>query len=396
MVERLTQAFATRFIKNHDHTRDLKVRARYGQLEGWASIVVNTLLFAVKLVIGIAVGSVAVVADAVHTLADSATSVVIIIGFRAASAPSDKEHPFGHGRMEAVASLVISVLLFVSGIELFKHSALRVSKPSPTHATYIAIAVVTGTIVIKELLARFAFSLGRMIDSKALEADALHHRSDAVSTVLVVGAMLASRHGLYWVDGIGGVVVSVMILWCAYVVARDAINPLLGEAPTPELLRNIENAAHCIEGVKGVHDIIVHNYGGTRLVSLHVEVSAESSASELHELAELVEGALERELGAHPVVHIDPICTAHPEYQRMWDVVQDIMDDDRRVYAFHDLRIIGRSDGHAKVVFDIVLGNDVDRQETHDVIRTFDERLRERFPEMKTVIRAEPRYTYTV
>ena len=126
MVERVTQAIVTRYIKDHDHTEDLKVRARYGQLEGWASIVTNTVLFAVKLAIGIAVGSVAVVADAVHTLADSATSIVIIIGFRAASTPSDKEHPFGHGRMEAVASLVISVLLFVSGVELLKHSGHRV------------------------------------------------------------------------------------------------------------------------------------------------------------------------------------------------------------------------------------------------------------------------------
>ena len=396
MVERVTQAIVARFIKDHEHTEDLKVRARYGQLEGWASIVTNTVLCAVKLAIGISAGSVALIADAVHTFADSATSVVIIIGFRAASTPSDKEHPFGHGRMEAVASLVISVLLFVTGVELLKHSVMRAVRPSTPHATGLAIAIVCATILVKELLARFAFVLGRLIDSKALEADALHHRSDALSTVLVVATLLASRVGLYWLDGVGGIIVSFMILWCAYAVARDAIGPLLGEAPTPELLRDIGDAALRIDGVSGVHDIIVHNYGGTRLVSLHAEVSAEQTACDLHELAEAVEEALETKMGAHPVVHIDPICTAHPQYHRMWDVVQEIMDNDKRVYAFHDLRIVGRSDGHAKVIFDIVLTDDVDRQETHDVIHAFDERFRERFPDMKTVIKAEPRYTYTV
>ncbi|MBT3376273.1 MAG: cation transporter [Lentisphaerae bacterium] len=396
MIERLTQTIVSRFIRDHEHTDDLKVRARYGQLEGWASIVTNTVLFAVKLVIGIQARSVALIADAAHTFADSATSVVIIIGFRVASTPSDREHPFGHGRMEAVASLVVSVLLFVGGVELLKHSVIQTMKPTVTSVSNAAVAIVSVTIVIKELLARFAFTLGRMIDSRALEADALHHRSDVLATALVVAALLASRAGLTWVDGAGGIVVSLMILWCAYAVARDAIGPLLGEAPTPELLRDIRSAALGIDGVQGVHDIIVHNYGGTRLVSLHAEVSAERSAAELHELAELVEGELEGKLGAHPVVHIDPICTAHPDYQRMWDVLQKIMDDDGRVHAFHDLRIIGRSDGQAKVVFDIVLDNDTDRQETHDVIHAFDEQVRQHFPGMKTIIRAEPRYTYTV
>lgn len=394
-MKRFTRWLVAKYIKNYQNINDLKVRARYGTLEGWTSIVINILLFAVKITIGLSIKSVALIADAIHTLADSATSVVVIIGFKIAKRPSDKEHPFGHGRTESIATLIVSVLLFIAGFELLEKSIHSIARPQESTASLSVILIIAGTIIIKELMARFSYQLGDIIDSQALKADALHHRTDVFATGLVVVALIASHFGFRRVDGIMGACVSLIIFYSAYAIAKEAVSPLLGEAPSEEAIMEIESLANAFEGVLGVHDIIYHKYGQTIIVSLHIEVSDKGSAFDLHELSERVEEAIGQKIGGTVTAHIDPINMDHPKYHAIEREIKEIISKDRRVSSFHDLRIIGCDVDKCRVVFDIVLEEDVDDQERYDIVRSIRERMEGKFPGMKTAIKAEPKFAYS-
>ncbi len=394
-MKKLTHWTVARFIKNHQEINYLNVRARYGALEGWVSIVGNTLLFAIKLIAGLSIGSVSLIADAVHTLSDSATSVVVIIGFKMAKKPSDREHPFGHGRMEFVATLIVSVLLFIAGVELLEKSIHSIIHPQAVTASVGIILIIAGTILAKELMSRFSYELGEMIDSKTLKADALHHRTDAVSTVLVVVALVLSRFGVNRIDGIMGVFVALIIFYSGYEIAKGAVSSLLGEAPSRGTIEEIARLARKHEGVLGVHEIIVHQYGQTSIISLHIEVFDKENASRLHELSEAIEDEVGRKMNGKVVVHVDPINKEHPEYDVIEQTIREIISEDKRVHSFYELRIVGCDVNRCNVIFDIALEEDADEQETYDIIHYIQERFKKRFPEMKTVIKAEPKYAYT-
>jgi cation diffusion facilitator family transporter len=394
-MKKFTQWIVAKTIKDHRNVNDLKVRSRYGTLEGWTSIVMNLLLFVVKIVLGISIKSVSLIADAVHTLSDSGTSAVVIIGFKMARKPSDKEHPFGHGRMESVAALVVSVLLFMAGVELLEKSIHAVFKPHNSTAPTAVILVIVATILVKELMSRFSFQLGEIIDSQALKADALHHRTDARTTVLVVVALIATRFGYYNVDGVMGVGVSLIIFYSAFSIAKEAVNPLLGEPPSKEEIKEIETLAKSHKGVLGVHDVIFHKYGQTSVISLHIEVSDKEPVFELHNLSEEVEYEIARKTGGTVVAHIDPINKDHPKYEIITKTVGDIISQDKRVNSFHDLRIVGCKADRCNVVFDIVLEQDADEQETYDIIHKIKDKFKAEFPEMKTIIKAEPKYAFS-
>lgn len=391
-----THWIVAKLIRNHRNVNDLKVRAQYGALEGWTSIVINVVLFAIKVFVGFSIKSIALIADAAHTLADSATSIVVIIGFKMARKPSDKEHPFGHGRMESVAALVVSVLLFMVGIELLEKSIIAVIHPKSSTAPLWVILLVLATIIIKELMARFSYQLAEIIDSQALKADALHHRTDAITTVLVVVALIVTRFGYNYIDGVMGALVSLIIFYSAYWIAKAAIDPLLGQAPSKETIKQIEKTAMSCEGVLGVHDIIFHKYGQTSIISLHIEVSDKDSAFRLHALSENVQNSITQKMGAMAVVHIDPINKEHPQYEQIAQSIKQIISEDKRINSFHELRIIGSIVNNCKVVFDIALEEDTDEQETCDIIRSITEKFKNSFPEMKPVIKAEPKYAYNL
>ncbi|MCK4727677.1 MAG: cation diffusion facilitator family transporter [Desulfobacterales bacterium] len=395
-MKKFTRWISARLIKNHQSVNDLKVRAQYGALEGWSSIAINIVLFVIKIVIGLSIKSVSLIADAIHTLADSATSAVVIIGFRIAKKPSDKEHPFGHGRMESIAALIVSVLLFIAGFELLEKSIHSIVKPHKSTASLSVILIIAATILIKELMARFSYQLADIIDSQTLKADALHHRTDVIATGLVIVALVASRFGFHRVDGIMGAFVSLVIFYSAYSIAKEAVNPLLGEAPSKETIKKIERLANAHEGVLGVHDIIYHKYGQTIIISLHIEVSDKGSAFDLHALSEAVEEEIGQNIGGMVIAHIDPINMDHPKYQTIEREIKDIISKDRRVSSFHDLRIVGCHDEKCKVVFDIVLEEDADEQERYDIVQSIREGFREDFPEMKTAIKAAPKFSYSL
>ena len=386
----ISERLVSWFVSNADHVGDSRVRGAYGTLEGLVSILVNLVVFAVKLVPGILIGSISLIADAVHSLGDVLSSVVVIWGFKAAAKPSDEEHPFGHGRIESVATLVIGILLFVAAWETAQNSVLRLVRPRAVAAPTGVLVLLALTLVLKEWLSRFALTLARRIDSSVLEGDFWHHRSDVFATAVVMGALLAGRFGLAWVDGVAGLVVAGFIAYAAYQLTRDAMSPLIGEAPSPRLLGEIRETALSVPEVDEVHDVMVHFYGGLVVSSLHIEISSEMDLTRAHDVAEAVESALVARFGGWAVVHVDPVNRRHPLFAEVSSFLRETVPAIPGAEGFHDLRIVG-SEHPCYVIFDL-------RADTHQAPIVVDQLRRAvagRFPEVaKVVVNAKPRYVY--
>ena len=395
-MKTFTHWIVRRLIADHRDVDNLKVRAKYGSLEAWVSIVINVALFAIKLILALMIHSVSLLADAIHTLSDTGTSIVILIGFKIAKRPADREHPFGHGRMESVATLIVSVLLIVTGFELLRSSFERIWQPRVVSAQIgpVLVLILLGTILIKELMARFARELAIAIKSKTLEADFWHHRCDVLSTVLVLVAMVGSYYGYNYVDGVVGIGVALIVMYSGYAIARDAISPLLGEQPRPELIEQIENLARTVPGALGVHDVIVHRYGQVDLISLHVEVSAEEPVDTLHDISEQVEAILDRNLGGTSVVHIDPLSRSHERYEEIHTLLKQTVAKNDRIMSFHDLRVAG--DDPVRVSFDITLEQKVTEEQVVQLKENLIAELAEKLTGVEFEIKAEPRYAYTI
>ncbi len=337
----VTGCFVRGCVTPDSDPKGAPARARLGILQGVVSIVVNLVLFLVKGLLGLMLGSVALMADAVHSLSDIGTSLVVIFGFVWARKPRDSKHPFGHGRVEFVSALVIAVLLIVAAIEFAQFGISRIMNPAPYTAPWWAIIVVVLTMVMKQWLTVFAQALARLTGSQALKADYWHHLSDVMSTGLVLIALLASRIGWAGVDGWAGLGVSLFILYTGVQTARDAISPLLGEAPGAAEIRQIEKAARSVPGVRGVHDIILHKYGDDHLVSFHIEVDAGKTAMEVHDISERVEAETEKLCGGKAIVHVDPVDRSHPDYERAEQMMQELVSRQDHITEFHDLRVDG-------------------------------------------------------
>ena len=354
------------------------------------SIAVNLLVFAVKLVPGVLIGSISLIADAFHSLGDVLSAIVVIWGFKVAARPSDREHPFGHGRVESVAALVIGILLFVAAWEFGQNSVLRLLAPKPVMASYWLLAVLVVTLGLKEWLSRFARDLGRKIDSSVLEGDFWHHRSDVFATAVVVAALFVARFGWDWVDGVGGLVIAGFIAYAAFELTRKAINPLIGEAPSPQLLAEIREIALAVQEVDQVHDVIVHFYGGVMVTSLHVEIPDSLDITRAHDVAEAVESAVNERFHGWSVVHVDPVNRKHPLYAEVQSFLTEAVPAIPHAEGFHDLRIVGSSDP-CYVIFDL-------KADSHLAPGIADElrhAVATRFPDVaKVVVNVEPRYVY--
>ncbi len=370
--------FLERFVRDHDNTEDPEVRARYGALAGWASIFTNVLLFALKLVLGYIAGSVAVLADALHTLSDVASSVVLIVGVRAAAKPSDARHPFGHGRMESVTALVMAVLLIVTAIEVGRHAIDRLSHPGNVYVAGWLLAVVALTAVAKEVLARFTHYLAHRIESHAIEADTWHHRADALSSLLVIGALIAARAGYPWADAGAGLVVALFVAYAGYTVARNAVHPLLGEPASPELVREIDETGRAVDGVRALHDVVVHRYGSLRLITLHIEVFEHIPTETLHDITEEVERRLDSRFGGKAVVHADPMDTAHAGHAEMDELLREIVREEPLLEGYHHLHVTAGEP--RRVSFHLKVAPGLDEEQSARLLERVHAAIRERCP----------------
>lgn len=279
---------------------------KLAEREGWVSIFGNIALFVLKMWAGLVSGSIAIIADAWHTLSDSLTSIVVLVGIRVSAKPADKEHPFGHGRAELIAAMIIGVMLSVVAFNFVIEGILRLRTQQPANYGIFAIVATIISIVVKEAMAQYAFWVARKTGARSVRADAWHHRSDAISSVVILAGIFLGRH-LWWIDGVLGLVVAALIFYAAYDILRDAVQIMMGEVPDKELIDYIEEACKK-ESVLNMkpHHIHLHRYGDHIEMTMHIKLPDDMPLLDAHEIATRVEDRLMEERGIASTIHMEP------------------------------------------------------------------------------------------
>ena len=303
----LTNLLLRHFVANYQHPHDPMVRSNIGHLAGMTGIVCNCLLFAVKLAVGLATGSVSIVADGINNLSDTASSVVTLVGFQLARRPADREHPYGHARYEYLAGLLVAVLILFIGVETGRSAVLKIIRPEPVEVTALSCALLVGAMAVKGWMARFFGKLGKYVDSPALKATAVDSRNDVAATFTVMLSLLGGTFFGVDLDGIMGLAVAALIFASGVTMAKETVSLLLGQQADPELIRKITDLIRDEEKVVGFHDLLVHDYGpGQCFASVHVQLQPEESALACHQVIDQIERRILAELNVHLVIHFDP------------------------------------------------------------------------------------------
>ena len=353
-------------------------RNQIGIFQGWISTTVNLVLFIFKLFIGLMTGAVSLIADAIHTLSDVITSLIVIWGFNQAKKPADMGHPYGHGRAEYIATLIISILLCVAGIEFIETAVHRIQNPILIISDWWMIIILGLTIIIKEITARYAEFLSSKIASGLLHADAWHHRTDAISSVLVLIALIAGNFGYPSIDGWAGLFVALILIYTGFDIARDSVDDLIGKPPDIMELDAIRKIALSVPGALGVHDISVHSYGHDRFVNIHAEINATKSAAEAHDISEEIESRLEKAMGVEPTVHLDPVNPDDPLVKEVKNFLTEDKKIDDRITGVHDIRVVN-TDNHHVILFGINIKLGLSQKETVICKQVLTDLLKQKF-----------------
>lgn len=387
----LTTCLIKHFVKEADRTDDVRVRHAYGRLAGVAGIVANALLFVIKLIIGGFSGSVAIVADAFNNLSDAASSVVTLIGFRLAAAPADEEHPFGHGRMEYLSALTVAALIMVAGVELATSAFDKILHPVSAEFSWVTAMVLAVAIGVKLWMALFQHRIGKTISSQALLAASADSRNDVLCTAVVLGSSLISLFTDVNIDGYVGLAVALFVIWAGFSILRETISPLLGEAPDPALVEAIRRTVLEQEGIVGIHDLIVHNYGpGRCLVSLHAEVPAHGDILASHELVDAVEHRLMREFNIVACIHMDPVDTRDERVDTLRTLTSTMLEDIDARLTLHDFRVVF-GEQRINLIFDVVVP--FGYAEKDSLQARLQQRLQRTDPRLFVVMMIEHRYS---
>ena len=355
----MTKLLLRLFVKNHENSEDMAVRASVGRLAGATGIVCNIILFLGKLVAGLLAGSVAIVADAVNNLSDASSSVVTLLGFRLAQQPADQDHPYGHARYEYLSGLMVAVLILVIGVELVKSSAGKIINPEPIDFSVLTIGILMASILVKLWMSGFFGYLGKRIHSLTLGATSVDSRNDVISTVAVLVGCLAGYFFDVNIDGYVGLAVAVFILYSGFNMVKETISPLLGQRADAELVEKICCLVLSHEGVLGIHDLLIHDYGpGRCFASLHLELSAEKDPLTSHEIIDHIENEVLKELNVDMVIHYDPVVTDDIEMNRIRISVEEIIKNMDNRLSLHDFRMV-KSDRGEKLCFDLAVPYDM-------------------------------------
>jgi cation diffusion facilitator family transporter len=356
-----------RFIPNKDNTLDAGVRRSYGVLCSIVGIALNVLLFAGKYAAGLISGSVAIRADAFNNLSDAGSSFITMVGFHFSGMKPDKDHPFGHGRIEYVSGLAVSVLIILMGFELAKSSIDKILHPAAIDSSPLVLLILVASILVKLYMSAYNRKIGAHIDSAAMKATAADSASDALATTVVLIATLFSAFTGIHVDGWCGILVSVFILKTGYDAAKDTLSPLLGQAPDPEFIRQIQEIVMSHQEIVGIHDLIVHDYGpGRVMISLHGEVPGNGDIYALHDTIDHIERELKEKLNCDAVIHMDPIATDDETVRALKEKILQGLNRLNLNLTMHDFRIV-QGPTHTNVIFDVVVP--IDCAKTEDAVR---------------------------
>ena len=375
----MTKLLISLFVKNSGNVTDAKVRSAYGTLGGMVGIICNLLLFAGKFFAGIITGAISITADAFNNLSDAASSIITLIGFYIAGKPADEDHPFGHGRMEYVSGLIVSLAILLMGFELLKSSIEKIIHPENITFQIISVVILIVSILVKFWMAVFNKSIGNRIQSEAMNATATDSLNDCISTAAVLGGMLIFYFLGYNLDGVIGVLVACFVLWGGYGAIKDTLNPLLGELPDPQLVDNIEDMVMRHDMVIGVHDMIVQDYGpGRRIVSLHAEVPYTVDIMEAHDMIDHIEMRLMQEYQCEATIHMDPVVTDDEETTKTKEKIQTLIDQYDKTLSIHDFRMVtGKT--HTNVIFDLVVPYGK-KYDVKKILKDIRQKIREEMP----------------
>jgi cation diffusion facilitator family transporter len=396
ILERTNRAISSRFINNFEDVFNIQVRAKHGIVAGWFSITAMLTLFIIKIGLGIRAGSISIVANAFHLLSHLANSVVLVVSFRMATRPATAKTPYGHGRMEHVAPLIMSIFLFVSGIQIAEQSFHQVLEPHEVHYWNALPWILLATIVIKQWLAQFIRYLGKRVDSHAILANAFHQTIEAVMSLTVIAGLVA---GHYFhkpeVDGYIGILVSLWLLYMGYTHGREAIVPLLGKAPSRDLIQKIRETAKSVEGVEDVHEIIVHDYGTMYTISLHLEIPEKFGPIEIHDITERCEAKLRVTFRGETTAHSDPLLEPTPEILAIQDKFKKVLEEFPEIIGYHDFRVVAESKKLKIIVADIDTGEDVQESEFETLKTSLNAKCVEKIPGIAyCAFYITPKYAY--
>ncbi len=351
----MTDFLIRRLVRDYERTDDPVVRGRYGRLAGGAGLVANLVLFVGKLLAGWFSGSLAVMADAFNNLSDAASSVVTLVGFKLSAAPPDEEHPFGHGRGEYLSALVLAMLILLAGFELGKSSIDKILHPEATVFSWVSLGILVTALAVKLWMALFFRSIGNRIHSETLRAAATDSRNDILCTSLVLVSMVVEGVSGWQIDGYIGVLVALFVLWSGISILKDSISPLLGAAPDPEMVQGIRDMVLAHDGIVGIHDLIIHNYGpGRVVVSLHAEVPADVDILVSHDLIDRIEKEIQEKYRAVTCIHMDPVDTADERITNLRVLTETVLGDIDRRLSLHDFRVVFGAT-HTNLIFDVVI-----------------------------------------
>ena len=388
----LISLLARLFIKPDPAREEPETRRAYGVLCGIVGICLNVLLFAGKFLAGTLSGSIAITADAFNNLSDAGSSFVTLVGFQLAGQKPDSEHPFGHGRMEYVSGLAVSVLILLMGLELGKTSIEKILHPEPVDSSPLIFAILCASILVKLYMFLYNRRLGKKLASPAMEATAMDSLSDSVATAAVLIATLVGRFTGLEIDGWCGVLVAAFILWSGINAVRDTLDPLLGTPPTHEFVQRIRDLVMAHSTILGIHDLIVHDYGpGRVMISLHAEVPASGSVMELHDVIDNIEHELHKKLGCEAVIHMDPIAADDSRTAALRAQVETLVKCIDASVSIHDFRIVPGST-HTNLIFDVVappgfrIADDEMARQVRSLVRSLDSRY-------TAVVQVEHSYT---
>ena len=350
----MVELLARYFVKVKD-TESLETRQAYGVLCGSVGIFFNVLLAIGKFVAGLLSGSIAIMADAANNLSDAGSSLIVLFGFKLAGQKPDPDHPFGHGRVEYISGLLVSVLIIYMAFELLKSSVNAIIHPGEISFEPVILVILLVSILVKFYMFCYNRKFGKRIRSEAMLATSMDSLSDMGATTVVLISMLVSHYTSIQIDGICGVLVALLIFYAGFNSAKETINPLLGQPPEPEFVQRIEEIVNEEEEIIGIHDLIVHNYGpGRVMISLHAEVPADGDILALHDMIDNVEHRLKSELHCAAVIHMDPVSTKDEQTLELKKVVTGIVKEVDEVLSIHDFRVVA-GPTHTNLIFDMVV-----------------------------------------
>ncbi len=351
----MTQFLITKFIKDSDNINDSKVREKYGTLSSFVGIACNIILFVFKLIVGTIANSISITSDAFNNLSDCATSIITLFGYKMAAKPADKEHPFGHGRMEYILSFILAIIILMVGYELVKNSVKELIDPSKINFSIVSTVVLVFSIILKIWMSKFNNKLGTKLNNSAMLATSKDSLNDVVATSATLFALIVSQFTTLPIDGMMGIVVSIFVLKSGFEIIKSTVDELLGQTPDPETVELIKKLIKEEPLVIGYHDLMVHNYGpGRHFGSAHIEVRSDVDFLVAHDAVDMIEKRVLEETGIMLSLHLDPINMDDEETKYYYDKVKGIVRSIEKETHLHDFRIV-TGETHTNLIFDLVV-----------------------------------------